>query len=322
MHSYTSLDNLPDRCAGVLDAGRRAGSGFTRGMMGIDSAVLRGGGDAAIAAMLLATVMHGSATMPVVPITGRTRLPAFVGRNTLVIALSESGSDGPVVAAVGEAADLGASILVASQDGHLTDMARAQGYASVTIPPRLSPNAPVLAELFFAVWGLLAGLPTGSRLTPETAMADAEAAARLIARQRHAFGPEAAIDHNPARLLASALARKIPLLYGTSPAAVGACAVWADRLRRVGLPAIVGDLDRGASTEGWPGRQTAAPAPPTVEALILSDPTDQASEQITTLRTALGATTCNELSLDGHSAMERLWGAVYLAEWTAFYMTP
>ena len=310
MHTFDTLDKLPQRCSAVL---ANPGSPLR-----FDNLVLVASGDAAIAADLFLAVVQPTSTAPII-VTRDRRLPAFVGQSTLVVALSETGSDGVTVDAVAHATDLGAAVAVVAPGGHLLDMAAAQAYIVWPVPKPIVARTPLLGELFFGLWGLL----TGSPALASTAQADAKAAVDLLSRQRKLFGPEAAEDGNPARLLTTAFHARQPLLYGASEVAQGAAQVWVDRLRSTGHPAYAGRLDVDADPDRWPAMTSTRG--PHGEALVLRDVDEPADvdASIAALRKALGSTvTVNELSMDGRSPLERLWGAIYLAEWTAFYLAP
>jgi len=312
MHTFDTLDKLPRRLAQVLDS--------TSTPIGPrnSSVVLVGTGQAASAATLFQTVTANSSAVPVIVCRDR-KLPAFVDSSTLVVALSETGSDPVSVDAVSHATDLKATVAVVAPGGHLLDMAESQGYIVRAVPKPIVPGVSMLAELFFGLWGLLAG----SAALPDNSDANARAAVDLLVRQRKVFGPEAAEDSNPARLLTGAFYRRQALLYGTTPLARAAVDVWVDRLHATGHPAYAGDLDTDANIERWPA--TTLAQSPNAEALVLRDVDEPAAvhAQIDALRKSLGASiTVNELSMDGRTPLERLWGAIYLAEWTAFYLAP
>lgn len=329
MHTFETLDKLTQRCSFLVEMGRQPRPAAGRSAVSdesseFDSMLIVASGEAVLAGVLLAALMRSTATVPIV-VSWEASLPAFTGPNTLVLVLSSTGLDSVGMAALGYAADRESEIMVVTPPGHLTDMAEVQNYTCLTLPRPAAPGALVLAELFFAAWSLLASSPAAAMLMPENGVKDALGAIALMQRQRFVFGPEAPVDRNPARLLTTAFREKTPLVYGTSTVAHAAAVVWADRLRRVGLPAFAGDLAGETRIEGWPRHVADGLKAGALEALILSDPAfpSESDKKAAELRTALGnGVTCNELSLDGKTPMERLWGGVYLAEWTAFYLVP
>ena len=304
MHTFDTLDKLPARCAQAL--GNRSDLIAPKGSV----VAIVASGEAALAADLYVAATHESSTVPVVVTRGT--LPGFVDSRTLVVALSETGSDTVTVDAISHAIDLGATVAVVAPGGHLLDMAASQGYLNRVIPRPLVPRTPLIAELFFGLWGLLGEDED-----------EAKAAFALLTRQRRLFGPEAAEDGNPARLLTAAFNGRQPLLYGTTALAQAAVDIWVDRLRSTGHPAHGGLLDVDIDVDRWPAMTSTRT--PHAEALVLRD-SGEASDvdaKITAMRKALGVTiTVNELSMEGRTGLERLWGAVYLAEWTAFYLAP
>lgn len=316
MHTFDTLDKLAARYQSALD-------GRASNVVALDmaSVVIVGDGEAALAGALFRAATLATSTVPVVCIDSLpfrdgpgVGLPRFVGPGTLVIVMSDTGSDQTAVDAVAQASDAGARIAVVTPGGRLAEMADAQAYPCRTIPGALVSGAPLLGELFFGLWGLMAG----TVILPSSADVDARAAIALVGRQRRLFGPEASEDSNPARLLARAFHGRMPLIYGTSTIACAAADIWADRLQRTGHPARAGSLDVDADVDRWPAISAVHMS---TEALVLID--GAVDPRFGRLQEALGdAITCNELSFDGHTPLERLWGAVHLADWTSFYLAP
>lgn len=328
MHSYDTLSTLPQRCRTAFDQARQ--SNVKAASIGIGSVYVIGAGEARLAARLVAAVLQSHAPIPVVngSIGLGQALPPFVGRDTLVVLLSVDGSEPAEVALFGQAADTGASVMVVAPAGRLTDSAQDRAFPFAVAPASSNGAASLLGEVFFAGWGLLGALPSADRLLfaggggedRAGAGSDAALATAWMTRQRTAFGPEARVETNPARLLTTALRGKMPLIYGTTPLAAEAAAVWADRLRRTGLPACARDMDVDAVAEGWPASPQIGTRAPLMEALVLREAHDAADNAIIQLRGALHPAGCNELVMEGRSPLERLWGAIHLAEWTAFYL--
>ncbi|MGO8672947.1 MAG: hypothetical protein ACLQVD_16495 [Capsulimonadaceae bacterium] len=319
MDSYDTLDRMPQRAEEALEtayaAARAVGGRVWRAV------ALDGEGEGALAATLIVAALTGICSAPCVDVFDAS-LPAFVNADTLVVALAAGGSEDSTVSVSGAAADAGAGLAIVAPPGHLIDMAAAQGFPMCRLPVS-APTTSRLCELFFGGLGMCAGLCREIVLDGDL-MTAGRSALDLLRRQRRALGPEADPRSNPARLIADALKASGPLVYGSSVVERAAARVWEDRLRGAGLPAVAGDVDRDSVRFGWPAQPAPGVREPNVPALLLLAGAVPAAKRDWTLRlrAALGTLVCHELVLDGNSAVERLAGALYLAEWTAFFLMP
>jgi glucose/mannose-6-phosphate isomerase len=154
-------------------------------------------GDAAAAA---------GANLPVV-VSRSYDVPAFVGPGTLVVAVSWSGQTEETVAAARQAAERGASLVVVSSGGVLTDLALDAGWPHLPLPADVPASR--------AAWGatVVTLLLTLSHLglVPDAAPT-LTAAVPALARRRDALaGP-----NGPAEEVARRIGRTLPLIYGSS----------------------------------------------------------------------------------------------------------
>jgi glucose/mannose-6-phosphate isomerase len=156
-------------------------------------------GDAAAAA---------GAAIPVV-VSRSYDVPAFVGPDTLVLAVSWSGQTEETVTAARQAGERGATVVVVSAGGALTELALASGWPLLPLPP--PPTVPASR----AAWGatvvtlLLTLAQLGLLPDPVPSLSDAVPSLR---RRRDAL----AGAHGPAEEVARRIGRTLPLIYGTS----------------------------------------------------------------------------------------------------------
>lgn len=176
----------------------------------IDSIVVLGMGGSGVSGDVMQAVVEPRLPIPVRVIKSYGPLPEWVGRNTLVFAVSYSGSTEETVSALSQAHEKGARLVVVSSGGPLADMAREFGCAYVAIPSGLQPRAslgyltiPILAVM--EKMGFIADL--------DQDIAESVAVIGDLAKRCHRDQPT---HRNPAKDLAHRLLHKVPLVYGAS----------------------------------------------------------------------------------------------------------
>jgi len=182
--------------------------------------VVAGMGGSAISGDIVAGLMLGSAPLPVF-VNRDYRLPAFVGRETVVFALSYSGNTEETLSAVKDAEKKGASVVCVTSGGKLKEIAQANGYPAYLIPSGYQPRAAMpflLVPLLRALDEL--GLVSGVQEQVDRAV-------ELLRKLRGRYGPEKTLRSNPVKQLAKKMAEKIPVIFGVQ----GTTAAVAHRLK-------------------------------------------------------------------------------------------
>jgi glucose/mannose-6-phosphate isomerase len=139
--------------------------------------------------------------------------PAWVGRHTLVFAVSADGETAEVLAAADAAWDAGATVVAITAGGALGRRAAQRGGTVVPVPTGLPARA-ALGSLCVPPLLMLAQ----AGLLPGAADLIASAAAQLAARRDQWFG-----EGSPPAAVAARIGRTFPLVHG---AGVGAVAAW------------------------------------------------------------------------------------------------
>lgn len=175
----------------------------------VDSIVVLGMGGSGVSGDVMQSVVEPRLPLPVRVIKSYGPLPEWVGRNTLVFAVSYSGSTEETVAAMSDAHSKGARIVAVSSGGPLAEMAREFGCAHVAIPSGLQPRAslgyltlPILAVM--QKMGFLAGA--------EDDVAETIEVLKDLAKRCHRDQP---VHRNPAKDLAHKLLHKVAIVYGS-----------------------------------------------------------------------------------------------------------
>jgi glucose/mannose-6-phosphate isomerase len=149
-----------------------------------------------------------------VAVTRGYELPAWVGRGTLLVAVSYSGNTEETLACAQQGLARGATLLAITSGGELASLAQQKGDL-LRIPAGYQPRA-ALGHLTFTTLAAMERLglaPLDKQ--PERVAAHLEKLARSL-------GPGEPEQRNGAKKLARALHGKLPLIYGTGPLEVAA----------------------------------------------------------------------------------------------------
>ena len=120
-----AVERFADQCREGWEIGRSA-SGLPDAD-GVDSVVVLGMGGSGVSGDVIQSVVEPRLPVPLRVIKSYGPLPEWVGRNTLVFAVSYSGSTEETVAALEEAHERGCRAVAISSGGPLEDMARRYG---------------------------------------------------------------------------------------------------------------------------------------------------------------------------------------------------
>lgn len=168
-------------------------------------AVLGMGGSAIGADLVLAATPH--LPVPATVVRGYD-LPAWLGRDTLVIAVSYSGETEETLTAVAAALERGCVPLCVTSGGRLAAVASERGLPLVAAPDGLQPRA-ALGHLAMPILAAL----VRAHLVPEMSR-DVDEAVALLDDAARDFAPAVADDLNLAKGVARRLHRRVALVYG------------------------------------------------------------------------------------------------------------
>ena len=179
--------------------------------------VVAGMGGSAIGGDLAAALLLGDLKIPMV-VHRDYGLPAYVGRDTLVIASSYSGNTEETLAGLDDAKKRGAKILCVTTGGKVAAFAQANSLPLITFDYKAVPRA-TLGYSLGLVLGVLGRLGFVRDLT-----ADVEAALTDVSKLEERVHEGART--NEAKKLAIALYGRVPFVFGA-----GAMGVMARRLK-------------------------------------------------------------------------------------------
>lgn len=176
-------------------------------LKGATSIVVAGMGGSALAAEFINHWLSDRLSVPLVIVRGYD-LPAFVGRDTLVVASSYSGNTEETVSCLHQAEKIGAKLVVMSDGGTLLAEAASDHLPELEVPGGLQPRLAVLYGVK-ALAQLLEELGLASGLSDEL-----EAAAKWVEGEISSWGAKTPVAENPAKQLAEALFGHPIVVYG------------------------------------------------------------------------------------------------------------
>ena len=202
----TAVERFADQCREGWEIGR--GMEGLPDADGVDSIVLLGMGGSGVSGDVVQSVVEPRLPVPFRTIKSYGPLPEWIGRNTLVIAVSYSGSTEETLAATDLAHQRGCRIVTVSSGGPLQELATTQGFSHVKIPTGLQPRAS-LGYLTLPILGVLVEMG----LVPEM-RDDVDEAVTVLADVAERCHRKHPAGTNPAKDLATAIAGKVPVIYG------------------------------------------------------------------------------------------------------------
>jgi glucose/mannose-6-phosphate isomerase len=165
-------------------------------------------GGSGVSGDVVQAVLEPRLPVPLRVIKSYGPLPEWVGRNSLVFAISYSGSTEETVAALEEAHGRGCRAVTISSGGPLAEMAKNFGLAHVSIPSGLQPRA----SLGYLTLPILAVLVEVG-LAPDM-LDDVDEAVQVLSDLASRCHRKRSRQENPAKDLAARLAGNVPVVYG------------------------------------------------------------------------------------------------------------
>jgi glucose/mannose-6-phosphate isomerase len=168
-----------------------------------------GGGSAAAAKLLIAVVTRRS-PIPIL-LNQSYEIPAHVGPDTFVIAVSHSGTTEEIVSAYEQALAKGCNSIALTSGGPLKELAEANAAPVIAVPGGKMPRI-VLGYLLMPLLGVLERL--GLVVTDADEIEDL---LDVLTEGPPRLGAEIPLDSNPAKQLAMRLRDRTPVIYGLNP---------------------------------------------------------------------------------------------------------
>lgn len=283
----------------------------------VQKVVLTGMGGSAIGADMLRSLVEGEIGVPVVVVRGY-RLPAFVGRGTLLIGVSYSGNTEETLSCFEEGLERGAMGYVVTGGGKLGELAERRGIPCARVPLGLPPRCS-LGYLFVP---LLLALADAKLISHRDR--DLGEAADLLAGLRESYAPGFPAGKNPAKKLAIELLGKVAVIYGSAGGTEAVAQRWKTQLnensKAYAAFNVVPEMNHNEIV-GWDAQPELSSK---TAAVFLRDRDDHpaVSKRVELNQTILRGKglSVHEVWSQGESRLARLFSLVYLGDYVSYYL--
>lgn len=280
----------------------------------ITGVVVTGMGGSALAALLAKAWLESELTIPF-EIVREYDLPAWVNKNTLVIASSYSGNTEETVNALGQAKAVGAQTAVIASGGKLIEIANNEKIAHVSLPTGYQPRMAVI----FNLRGLISLLETFGVVSGKSD--EIAGVSEWLGQQSAQWASDVPTVDNYAKQLANLAVGKTPVFYGgrlTAPIAYKWKISWNENAKNVAFWNQYPEFNHNEFL-GWTSHPIEKPF------VIIDIKSDREHSQIlkrfeVSDRLLSGMRPhANELKLVGDSLIAQLlWGSI-LADFASIY---
>lgn len=312
MASY--LWDLPEQFATGLTRGISLPPDYKRKYSSI---LVTGLGGSAIGGDILRTYTLGRAPLPVV-VNRDYDVPAYIGTDSLVLAVSYSGNTEETLSAYGQARKKGAALIAVTSGGKLAERARADGVALISIPGGLSPRA-ATGHLFTPLalimqeLGIVAGVHD-----------DIREVAQVLQRIRTEINPAINAADNQARQIARRLKGKLPLIWGSSGHSEIAALRWKTQINENAKCPVFCNIFPELNHNEIVGFEIPGDILAQMVVIILRDPGDhqrvqrrmEISKQI--IQSKVDAVL--EVESRGQGFLAKFYSLAYLGDYVSFYL--
>ncbi len=311
---YNWIRDFPDQVETAVQIGKKARISLS--VRGIHNIVLTGLGGSAIGGDLLRSYLADELSIPFI-VNRHYSLPAFVGKNSLVIVSSYSGNTEETNAAHREATKRRARVMCITTGGETAALAKRFKQPVVTIPEGLSPRA-ALGYSFFPTLVLLTKLG----LVKNKAREMSETIELLRAKSRIYSNPES--PENLAHRIAQHLHGKLPVIYSPAEHLDAVNLRWrgqiAENAKQLAFGHVLPEMNHNELV-GWKGLKDLMRQ---MHVIFLRDRDTHrrvaVRESITKNLLAQYAGGITEVWSEGRSLLARIFSLVYLGDWVSLYL--
>lgn len=283
----------------------------------VKAVAVTGLGGSAIGGDLLRVYSHERLSVPVVVNRDYT-LPAFVGGNTLVFAVSYSGNTEETLSAYQDAREKGSAVVALTSGGKLKALADRDGVPVIQVPMGLAPRA-ATGYLFIPMLAVLERLGMLRHLAGEVSEV-----ARELEVYADAYGPDTPVEKNPAKRLALDFEGRIPVIWGASGTTDVVAQRWKGQINENAKAPAYWNVFPELNHNEIVGFEKPEELLRKLWVVMLRDKGDHArvgyrmeiTRRIITGRVA-GVT---EVTSTGDGMLARLYSLIYLGDWASVYL--
>ncbi len=308
------LQGLPEQFRDILKMKIELPSKYHQAYRNV---VVSGLGGSAIGGDILRTYAIHQASIPII-VNRDYDMPAFVGSQTLVLAVSYSGNTEETISAYQQARQKGADIIVISSGGKLSALAREDAYTVVEVPGGLSPRA--ASGYLFSPLALILeqlGILSG-------ASADLMETQQVLSDLRSEINPDIEAARNLAKQLAGEMKNRIPVIWGSSSHSEVAALRWKAQINENAKAPAYYNVFPELNHNEIVGFESPENLLVQLCIIILRDPGDhervkhrmEISKEIIRERVAKVV----EVEARGQSFLARFYSLAYIGDYASFYL--
>ncbi len=309
------LLDLPDQCEKAKEIG--ASLEVPSQWRDFRNVVFTGLGGSAIGGDLIRSYLAGEAKVPII-VNRNYGLPEFVDQRTLLIVSSYSGGTEETLQAYEEGKKRSARIIAVTSGGELARMADRDGVPLVTIPSDLPPRA-ALGYLFLPALIILSKIEIASDKSSE--IQKATACLRDLSKK---LGPKLSSEDNQAKVLASSIYGRLPLIYGSNDFFDVVTMRWrtqlAENSKHLASSHLFPELTHNEIV-GWVN------PPDLIKDFMVIILRDRADHPRIARRMAVTCDIIKEVAADvievwsqGEGLLARVYSLIYIGDFTSFYL--
>lgn len=276
--------------------------------------VLCGMGGSSIGGALLEALAFDASSVPI-SICRRYVIPAWAGRDSLVVCTSYSGNTEETLSAFAQAREQGCRRFCVTSGGDLARLSQDQGVPYVTIPGGLPPRA-ALPYTFVPLLKLAAVIGLVS-IDQDTVDETTE----LLKGLGREYGDS---TPNEATIVADYLTGRIPIVYSGSGLMSPVNLRWRGQIQENAKTPAFGNLYPELNhneIEGWESTSDMLKRIAVVELATYDDP-PQVRKRMDVTRRLLESKAAGWYRFEpaGRSALARILSGVYLGDWVSYYL--
>jgi glucose/mannose-6-phosphate isomerase len=306
------MERTPARLAAPVDALKTC-----RGKFGtFENVVLGGVGGSGIVGDVLSDYCRESADVPFV-VCRTLRIPKFVGKRTLFLAISYSGETQETLSELEQAMRKGAKVVAITSGGKLLSQAKSRDLPHVRVPSGLLPRLALPELLAAAVF--VAGSAELLRDASEHLSKTAKSLRDLIEKVKQTVPSQ----QNNAKRMAQSLVNRLPLLIGDEAHGSVLRRFKNELNENSKVPAVYYTLPEGYhdDVEGLDVlRQLANPQPILLRTHEEADGQRRTRKQLVGLLSELGFPPVLEFEGRGEGILSQLLTAITFADYVSVYL--
>jgi glucose/mannose-6-phosphate isomerase len=317
LHMLDAAESFGDQCRDAWNMG--AGGSELPSGEGLNSIAVLGMGGSGAAGDIVQAIVE-----PRLPLYFRTikdsgPLPEWIGRNTLVFAVSYSGNTSETIAALHDAHLRGVRGVTISSGGRLEELAAEFGTAHIRVPAVAPKPRAALGYLAVPVLWVLSEMG----LVPDL-RADLYETVALMGVIAERCDRKSSVERNPAKSLALELAGRIPVIYGASGAEAAVARKFkCDVNEYAKWPAFWNEFPELDHNEivGWDGAPDLASE--FVAVMLTRADEDQMMgdrRRVTGEFVAESLGRVVEVPMEGRSTMAQIFSTVYVTQLASVYL--